>query len=265
MHSFASSFYLLPSTFRSRRGFTLFEMMITVTVMLILAVMVFTLMTGVLRSASTLQDNQDRNDRLSSLYAFLMHKLTMLPARSTIASYTRGDGEGLVVSGIIFGNTNLATAIDGKLQDNGLYVLRMTSFATSEAGQQSQDARQTLTQSVTTDDPTLTWTTLLKDVKTMTWKFQDATQVQWDDTWTQSATPNLVEFDLQGGGDVQPTTMDFWVPKINPISVQIRGNSSTGGGGRAGNGGGTRPGGGNGEGGRGPNGPGGRPPPGFQQ
>jgi len=205
-------------------------MVITVVILLLLAGMVFVLMTGILQSASTLQDNQYRGDQLTALYDYIKQKLTMMPARSTIASYARGDGEGLVQNGIIFGNTNLATAIDGKIQPNGLYQLRMTSFATSENGQQSQDARVTLTQSVTTDDPTLSWTTLIKDVKTLNWKFQDSALVQWDTAWTASAVPNLVEFDLQGGGDRLPTTMDFWVPKINPITVNIQSNSTSGGG-----------------------------------
>ena len=200
--------------------------MITLVILGLLISMVFVLMTGILQSAGTLQDNQNRGDRMTALYDFIKNKLSAMPARSTIASYTRGDGEGLVQNGIIFGNTNLATAIDAKIQPNGLYLLRLATFATSESGQQSQDARQSLAQLVTTDDPTLTWSTLLKDVKTLTWKFQDSALVQWDTVWTTTATPNLVEFDLQGGGDLQPTTMDIWVPKINPIAVHIQSNSS---------------------------------------
>jgi len=162
-----------------------------------------------------------------------------------VASYSRGDGEGLVQNGIIFGNTNLATAVDGKIQPNGLYLLRLATFVTNESGQDSQDARVTLTQSVTTDDPTLSWTTLLKDVKTLNWKFQDATLVQWDTTWSSTTTPNLVEFDLQGGGDLLPTTMDFWVPKINPIQIRIQSNPSVPGGSGTGGKGGGNGGGGN--------------------
>jgi hypothetical protein len=211
-------------------------MMISLVVLLLLAGMVFELMTGILESAATLQDNQDRGDRTAALCDFVKTKLTMMPARSTIASYSRGDGEGLIQNGIIFGNTNLATAIDGKIQPNGLYLLRVCSYATSATGQESQDARVTLTQSVTTDDPTLSWTPLIKDVKTLTWKFQDATLVQWDTTWTTTATPNLVELDLLAGGDLQPTTLDIWVPKINPIQVRIQPNSGSGTPGRGGGG-----------------------------
>jgi hypothetical protein len=218
-------------------------MMITLSVFLILSIMIFDLMSGVLQSASTLQDNQNRSDEVSSLYNFIKTRLTMMPSRSTVASYTRGDGEGLIQNGIIFGNTNLATAIDGKIEPNSLYLLRLTSFATEADAQDPQDARTVLMQAVTTDDPTLVWTPLIKDVKTLAWKFQDAALVQWDDTWTATATPNLIEFTLQAPGETQTTTMDFWVPKINAISVHINANStsSTGGGGTPKGGGGSTP------------------------
>jgi prepilin-type N-terminal cleavage/methylation domain-containing protein len=223
----------------SGSGFTLVEMMITLVILGLLAGMIFMLLTGILQSASVLQDNANRSDRINALYDFMKNKLTMMPARSTIASYARGDGEGLVQNGIIFGNTNLATAIDAKIQPNGLYLLRVCSFATSANGQEPQDARVTLTQSVTTDDPTLSWTSLVTDVKTLNWKFQDAAQIQWDTAWTSTTVPNLVEFDLQAGGDLLSTTMDFWVPKINPIQVRIQSNGGSGGGGGGRGGGGT--------------------------
>jgi len=230
-----------PAVDGYRSGFTLLEMLITLSVFLVLSIMIFDLMSGVLKSASTLQDNQGRSDQVSALYNFIKTKLTMMPARSTVESYTRGDGEGLIQNGIIFGNTNQATALDGKIQPNGLYLLRLTSFATDEDAQDPQDARTVLLQAASTDDPTLVWTPLLKDVKTLDWKFQDAALVQWDDTWTAAATPNLIEFTMQAPGQTQTTTMDFWVPKINAISVHIQANSTTSGGGGRTTGGGSSP------------------------
>ena len=59
-----------------------------------------------------------------------------------MASYRRGDGEGLIQNGIIFGNTNLATAIDAKSQPNSLYLLRVTSFATDASAQNPRCPRR---------------------------------------------------------------------------------------------------------------------------
>ena len=210
-------------------------MMMTLAVFILLVAAVFTLMTGTLQSASTLQDNQNRKDQTSALEAYLKRQLTSLPVASTIVSYQRGDGEGLVQNGVLFGTVNDATAIDATIQPNGLYTLRVSDLTTgaSTSGSEPLDARQSLLQSVTTNDPALVWTSLMTDVKTIDWKFLDFNQTAWVELWSSGTKPNLVEFDFQPAGDLQGTTMDFWVPKIDPVPV-----ANAGGGGRGGSGGG---------------------------
>jgi prepilin-type N-terminal cleavage/methylation domain-containing protein len=202
-----------------RSGFTLLEMMIALAVFMLLASAVFGLMMGILQGASTLQVNQNRRDQVEALNAFLKKKLSEMPAGSTLSSYQRGDGQGLVQNGIIFGNNNLATAIDANAQDNGYYALRLATFMTGAAQDQPQDARQVLLQAVTTNDPTLVWTPLMGDIKTLDWKFLDFNATLWVELWSGSAKPNLVEFSMQPAGDLQPTTMDFWLPKIEAVVV----------------------------------------------
>ena len=93
---------------------------------------------------------------------------------------------------------------------------------TTEAGQgQPQDARQVLQLAATTDDPTLAWTPLMADIKTLDWKFLDFNATLWVELWNNPTKPNLVEFSMQPAGDLQPTTMDFWLPKINTINLRL--------------------------------------------
>jgi type II secretory pathway pseudopilin PulG len=214
-------------------AFTLLEMMMTLAVFILLVAAVFALMTGTLQSASTLQDNQNRKDETSALEAYIKRQLTSLPVASTIVSYQRGDGEGLVQNGILFGTINLATALDATIQPNGLYTLRVSNLTTgaSTSGSDPIDARQSLLQSVTTNDPALVWTSLMTDVKTIDWKFLDFNQTQWVELWSSGTKPNLVEFDFQPAGDLNGTTMDFWVPKIDPVPVGGGAGGATGGGG----------------------------------
>jgi prepilin-type N-terminal cleavage/methylation domain-containing protein len=213
----------IKRNFAARRpqvvGFTLLEMMITLAVFVLLAAAVFGLMTGVLQSTSTLQDNSNRRDQIEALNAYLKNQLGGMSATGTLASYQRGDGEGLTQNGIIFGNPNRATAIDAKIQSNGYYALRLTTFTTSAGPDQPQDARQVLQQAVTTDDPSLIWSSLMGDIKTLHWKFQNFNVTQWLDLWSGGSKPNLVEFSLQPAADLQPTTMDFWLPKINSAAT----------------------------------------------
>ena len=226
----------LTSTATGTSGFTLLEMMMTLAVFILLVAAVFTLMTGTLQSASMLQENSNRKDQTNALEAYLKRQITSLPVASTIVSYQRGDGEGLVQNGVLYGTVNLATAIDGTIQPNGLYTLRVCNLTTGAAtsGTVQIDARQSLLQSVTTNDPTLVWTSLLTDIKTIDWKFLDFNQTQWVELWSSGTKPNLVEFDFQLGGDLNGTTFDFWVPKIDPVPT---GNGAGGGGNRGGNGG----------------------------
>jgi prepilin-type N-terminal cleavage/methylation domain-containing protein len=203
---------------RNDSGFTLFEMMITLAIFLMLAAAVFGIMAGVIQSTSTLQDNQNRRDQVEALTAYLKKQLVELPTSSTLVSYQRGTGEGLLQNGIIFGTVNLASALDGKIQSNGYYSLRVATFSTGASLDQGQDARQVLLQLVTADDPTLVWTPLITDLKTLDWKFQDVNVVQWVDLWTSTTKPNLVEFSMQIAGDLQPTTVDLWLPKIDTVS-----------------------------------------------
>ncbi len=124
-------------------------------------------------------------------------------------------------SSIIFGTPAAAMAIDAQFQPNGYYTLRMTSLAGTSVDGQPTDARQTLQQEVTNDDSTLTWRPLITDIKTLHWKFQDFNVTQWLDIWNSVGRPNLVEFSMKMAGDLQPTTMDFWVPSIATVVLTL--------------------------------------------
>lgn len=202
-------------------------MMITLAVFILLASAVFGLMTGVLQSTSTLLDNQNRRDEIAALNAYLKNQICGMSARSTLISYQRGDGEGLNQNGILFGNTNLATAIDAKIQANGYYTLRLATFATTAAPDQPQDARQALLQLVSADDPSVSWTKLLGDIKTLDWKFQDLNVTDWVEQWNASTNPNLIEFTMQPGGELLPITMDFWIPKLTQINLRLQNQQTT--------------------------------------
>ena len=201
-------------------------MVMALAVFILLVAAVFTLMSGVIQGTATLQDNENLHDQTSALDAFMKNKLEQMPARSSLVSYQRGEGEGLLQNGIIFGNTNFATVIDAKVQPNGYYTLRLATYETSAGPDQPQDARQVLQLAATSDDPTLIWTSLMTDIKTLDWKFLDFNATQWVDIWSSPTQPNLIEFTMQPAGDLQASTMDFWLPKIDTISVNVASQSA---------------------------------------
>jgi prepilin-type N-terminal cleavage/methylation domain-containing protein len=203
------------------RAFTLLEMVITLAVFLLLAGAVFGIMTGVFQSTASLQENQNRRDQVQALSAFLTKQLRQLPAAANLFSYQRGQGEGLVQNGIIYGTANMATAIDATLQPNGYYLLRLTTFSSAGAGDPPPDARASLQTAVTSNDPTLVWTPLLADVKTLDWKFQNLNDTIWSEMWSSTAKPNMIEFSLQPAGDLVATTMDFWITPVQTVTMRL--------------------------------------------
>jgi prepilin-type N-terminal cleavage/methylation domain-containing protein len=70
----------------TRSGFTLLEMMITLAIFILLAAAVFGLLSGVLQSTATLQDNQNSKDQSAALNAFLKKRLGEMPVSSSLVS-----------------------------------------------------------------------------------------------------------------------------------------------------------------------------------
>jgi prepilin-type N-terminal cleavage/methylation domain-containing protein len=203
---------------RPVRGFTLWEMVVTLTVFLLLAGAVFGIVAGVLQSGSALQDNQNRRDELMALQAFLKKNLGEIPGQSVLVSYRRGTGDGLVQNGIIFGPVNYLTAIDAKVQPNGLHTLRLATFS---SGAETVNAYTVFRNAVTSDDDSLHWVVLLHDVQHLDWKFQELNSPQWETEWDNALTkPNLVEFSLQIAGEGGGAVMDFWVPPLTPVPIE---------------------------------------------
>jgi prepilin-type N-terminal cleavage/methylation domain-containing protein len=226
----ASLFHFGPRPRGKKSGFTLIEMMVTLVVFLLLCAALFALMSGMLQGVSVLQDASDQRDKVSALNAYFSNQLGTMTAHSTLFSYLRGDGEGLNQNGIVFGNATSATAFDSKVQSNGLYTLRIANYQVDPSSLTAQDARSTMQQLASTDDPSLTWTNLMTDLKNIDWKFQDPNGTDWLEQWIASANPNVMEFSMQLGGEDQPTTMDFWVPQLTAINLRIAQPTSGGGG-----------------------------------
>ena len=203
-------------------GFTLLEMMITLAIFILLAAAVFGMMTGVLQSTSSLQDNQNRRDQIVALNAFLKNKLggharrkhaQFLPARRRrgldakrhhLRQHQLGHGDRRQGAA-----QRLLHPAPGHLCDRG------------RARPAPGCATGSFSKRVTTDDPTLAWTPLITDSRRSTGNSWISTSTALGRSLEQSTKPNLVEFSMQPAGDLQPTTMDFWVPKIDPISVSI--------------------------------------------
>jgi len=198
-------------------------MMITLAIFVLLCAAIFGIVSGVLQGSGELLDNQNRTDQMVALNAYLKNKLTTLPAQSFLLSYRRGTGDGLNQNGIVFGGAAGLIAIDATPQANGYYQLRRGLVPVNGTMPQIGGMVAVLPDGLLKDeDSSLDWMPLIHDVKHLEWKFQELTSTQWEERWQNSATkPNIVELTIQLAGDLQPTTMDFWIPPIMPATLNI--------------------------------------------
>jgi prepilin-type N-terminal cleavage/methylation domain-containing protein len=214
-----------------RGGFTLIEMIITLCVFVLLAAMVFSIFDATLESAGTLQDNQNRQDRVEALAAWLKQSLLALPANGTFVSYHR-EGRPFHVSGIIWGAGTDLQALDLQAQANGNYTLRLAACPqpdssspeyqftdlTGTAGYSPALARfQT---QVFNDDSALPWRPLMRDLKSADWRFRGLNAIDWQDTFTMGK-PVLVQLRFLPPGTSSAIVDDFWIPPTtlptNPV------------------------------------------------
>jgi prepilin-type N-terminal cleavage/methylation domain-containing protein len=210
----------------ARKGFTLIEMVIALSVFVMLAGAVFGIFSATLQSVAVLQDNQNRNDRTEALGAWLKREMLDVPASGTIVSYHR-DGAPFHVSGIVWGAGQDLQALDLHLQANGEYTLRLAAYRPSSsglvlAGQTGTISSQVgqFTSQVIRDDDALVWRTLVRDLKTADWRFLAPNQTQWQDV-TAGPKPIVAELTFQPAGTSAAVTDDFWIPPTQGTGNQV--------------------------------------------
>jgi prepilin-type N-terminal cleavage/methylation domain-containing protein len=196
---------------RRRTGFTLIEVIITLTIFVILTACVFGIMTAVFQSSNDIRDNQNRRDEVSAFGAYLKNCLANLTSDDRILSYRRGNGEGLSVNGVILEVQGTMKAIDATPQDNGLFGIRLAQPGDFDPTPSLDSFSQELDKHLSA----LVLIPLLKDVHTIKWRFRLLQAPDWQPDWTsQASNPDLVECSVQLAGDDIPTTMDFSIPRL---------------------------------------------------
>ena len=196
---------------RDRGGFTLIEVIITLTIFVLLTACVFGIMTAVFQSSNDLKTNQNRRDEISAFGAYLKNSFSNLTGDDHILSYRRGNGGGLGVNGIILNVGGSMKAIDTDSQDNGLYGLRLARPGDFDPEPTVDSFSQELDKHLSA----LVFVPLLADVHAIKWKFRTAQSPDWLPEWTStSSNPDLVECSVQLAGEDSPTVFDFQIPRL---------------------------------------------------
>ncbi len=189
------------------------EMLVTLAVFILLTACVFGIVSSVLQSAASLRDNQQRRDQSAALDLFVRTKLRQMTGSSVFFSYRNDDGGG-PHSGIIFDFVGHAEAFDAVAQPDGLYTLRYVDLPTGALTTAISPAVM-LGNEVANNDPPVAWQSLVRDIRSIDWKFQDANGSPWVAEWNNNGTrPALVQMSLQLAGEVRPSVSVFWIPPL---------------------------------------------------
>jgi prepilin-type N-terminal cleavage/methylation domain-containing protein len=200
----------------NRRAFTLVEMVITLSVFLLLAGMVFAILISVLQATTQLEDNRDRGDTASALRAFLRTQLQEPSGDDQMMSYHL-DGNAADAGGLAYSVDGHWAALDTDPQPNGLYTLRAGRLPFSVAPNIQLFVRDVLGR-----DPHIAWIVLQRDVRMFNWRFLDFKATQWTDTWQNPlGRPNLAECTYESSGQLQASVMDLWIPNVRSMVLNL--------------------------------------------
>jgi prepilin-type N-terminal cleavage/methylation domain-containing protein len=197
----------------ARGGFTLIEMIITLSIFLLLAAAVFEIFSATMQGASALQDDNDRGDRAEAMAGWLKKTFLELPAANAVISYQR-ENIPFDVADVVWAGANNLNMLDLHLQPDGRYTLRLTVAASGTTN------LSTFTTKVLQDDPSLSWRTLLTDLTTADWRFRPQGSLVWVDS-SPGGRPEVVQFTFQAAGAAHAVVDDCWIPQLIPTTALI--------------------------------------------
>ena len=199
----------LSSPNRTGNGFTLIEVIVTLSVFILLTASVFGIMSAVFESSNELQANQNRRDQISALHAYVKNCFDSLGATGGFMTYRRGDGEGLSVNGVIFMSPDGLRALDAQHQDDGLYTLRLARPGHGNPSLADFD------EELDKDHDALTWIPLIREVRSIDWKFRQSATSDWlSESPRVASKPMLIQFTIEVAGDERSSSMIFQIPNL---------------------------------------------------
>ncbi len=231
---------------RRTRAFTLFELVIAMTVFSLVAVALFRVLDSCLRTANALHDSERITHQVAAFAEICRKTFSTLPAEATfrVEPSLEADGQEMLLRGapaaFAFGDTPLnfgaTTLAIRPLEEGGFEVaVSRSDFAPPEeenalAGMGLGEADAAMQP----DEQGRYWLTLLGNLEWARWRFYDRRAQDWVEEWTRKERPPLVEFSLLLEGDTVPfravfpvaaTGQDQNQPAPAPASTNRRGGN----------------------------------------
>jgi type II secretory pathway pseudopilin PulG len=210
-----------------RRAFTIFEVMLALTLLVVLVGGLFGVLQACMESAAELQSRQQQNQSINGFIELFRRTVRNLPVEASMEGGQFEEGSGQFLQKIYFRNAPRAfawgedslflgeTILSARPQVGGLFSLGVYRSTESEQKLRSSEA-----------DDKLRWLFLIKDLREIKWRFFDPRSGVWQEEWRDaSSRPTLIEMNLTLAGETNAITSVFWVPTLNP-SLNQAGNTA---------------------------------------
>jgi prepilin-type N-terminal cleavage/methylation domain-containing protein len=217
-----------------RRGFTLIEVVVALTILAMMTGTLFAIIQGSVRAASQIELLQRENDSINRLLDVLRKTFTTLPSAATLelvlTDQNASDQQELTIVGapntfgfgikpISYSPTTLGLRpdLDGRVDEAGNPLFSL-SISREDLIPPSDDSgvapSQELDGVLAQDEQGRTWMPLLHEVSSLKWRFYKLREDTWFEEWSESAWPDLIEIQLVMRDRLTPVRMVFSVPVL---------------------------------------------------
>jgi type II secretory pathway pseudopilin PulG len=205
---------------RTVSGFTLFEMIVVITIFILMAGGIYATMTAAMQASAVLAEENLRTQRLDAFVSLLRRTLHNLPATAKISGGV-GDEGGDASPMIVLRDAPGVFAWGSEGVSAGTVVLsarpqlgggRQFSLLQHPSLLSEMELREVLQGEG--------WLRLLPDVREAFWLFYNEAQEDWvHQLPEEGARPPLVQLGLTMLGEEIPRTYVFWLPPVEEGSV----------------------------------------------
>ncbi len=204
----------------STKGFTLFEVMVAIMLLVLLVGGMFAVIHASMQAAATLSEAQGRGRETSALMELLRKTFRTLPAPSSVETRVRtldGDSYGEIVfhgAPNAFSWGDVSTSLDEAVLTVKPQAGGRLSLVLARAS--PRDQLSGVAQTSTDEGRSVV---LVADLKEVSWRFYDQRTGAWQLDWkNREIRPLLVELTLVPAGDSKPVKAVFWIPPLTRTS-----------------------------------------------
>lgn len=201
-----------------QQGFTLFEVMLSVVILAMLAGGIFGTISGVVSAVDVLQTEQNRLTSRSALVELLRKGFASLPPKPTLLLEAR-ESNGELLPEMWIENAPGILAWGKERAFSGIVVLGLDKTAD---GLFNLVVRRLSADETTRNRQTPEELVLVEGIRVLRWDFYDDQDRRWAGVWDDKARlPNLIRLEMQLQGESEPEQITFALPWTSTRNAQV--------------------------------------------